>query len=363
MRPGKILLSYDKGVFLLGYDRPYLSYDEQIQRLKDKNIIITDNEFVLKTLRTHSYYTLLNGYKDLFDMHTDSDKGMEVFTKEVEFNQLHYLYILDINLNTILFKYILQIERSLKTKVAHLVAKNYGVHQEQYLDFSHYKSHGNLDRKQEINSLAKQLKRTNRSASVDHYRKQHNHIPPWIAVNVFYFGSVINWYKILDSPLKDEIAHEFLGYFDKLTNDDRLTLLSDSLSLVQTYRNNMAHGNRTFEAAINTELPKSELLKAVPSNTLTEDDFLQNIGKKDLFAVMLCIITLIEDQYMVTNFLQDIENLLGILTKPEEIKERIISSKGDVFSTLKIPENIYDRLLCLYSSKYNMPIEKSVSNK
>ena len=28
------------------------------------------------------------------------------------------------------------------------------------------------------------------------------------------------------------------------------------------------------------DLFDSELLKAVPSNTLTEDDFLQNIGKK-----------------------------------------------------------------------------------
>ena len=356
MRSGKILLSYDKGVFLMDYDRPYLSYCEQTQRLKDKNIIITDDEFVMKALRTHSYYTLLNGYKDLFDMHFDPDKGMEVFTKEIGFNQLHYLYILDTNLNTILFKYILQIERSLKTKVAHLVAKNYGVHQKQYLDFSHYKSHGNLDRKREMCNLAKQLERTKRSASVDHYRNRHNHIPPWIAVNVFYFGSVINWYKILDSTLKDEIAHEFLGYFDKLTNDDRLTLLSDSLSLVQAYRNNMAHGNRTFESTINTELPKSELLKAVPLNTLTEDEFLQNIGKKDLFAVMLCIIILIEDQYVVANFLQDLENLLGILTNPKEIKTRIISSTGDVFSTLKIPENIYDRLSCLSSNKYNAPI-------
>lgn len=51
----------------MGYDRPYLSYGEQIQKLKDKNIIITDDEFVLKALRTHSYYILLNGYKDLFD--------------------------------------------------------------------------------------------------------------------------------------------------------------------------------------------------------------------------------------------------------------------------------------------------------
>lgn len=71
---------------------------------------------------------------------------------------------------------------------------------------------------------------------------------------------------------------------------------------------------------------------------------------------MLCIIILIEVQYVVANFLKDIENILGILTNPEEIKESIISSKGGVFLTLKIPENIYDRLLCLSNSKYNVAI-------
>lgn len=320
MRPGKTLLSYGKGFFLMNYDRPYLSYDKQLKRLRDKNVIITDDEYVIKILRTYSYYTLLNGYKDLFDMHFDKSKRMEVFTNEVEFNKLHHLYVLDTNLNSILFKYILQIERSLKTKVAHSVAKNYGVHQNQYLDFRHYSSHGDLDRKREINNLSNQLKKHKRNASADHYRSNHNHIPPWISVNVFYFGSVINWYKILNSSLKNEIAFEFLGYFDKLTNEDRLTLLSDSLSLLQSYRNNMAHGNRTFESTIDTELPKSELLKTVPLNTLSEDEFLQNIGKKDLFSVMLCIIILIEDQYMVHNFIRDIEHLLNFSTDTREFK-------------------------------------------
>ncbi|AMB93290.1 Abi family protein [Aerococcus sp. UMB8608] len=338
----------------MSYDRPFLSYEEQLQRLKDKNVIITNDEFVLKSLRTHSYYTLLNGYKDLFDMHFDQNKGMEVFTYGIDFNQLHYLYVLDTNLNTILFKYILQIERSLKTKVAHLVAEHYGVHQDNYLNYRNYSSHNGLDRLNEMRNLQKQLNRRNRNASVDHYRNNHNHIPPWIAVNVFYFGSVINWYKILNSDLKIEIANEFLDYFDELTIDDRLTLLSDSLSLIQSYRNNMAHGNRTFETSIQTELPKNEILKILPSDTLSETEFLQNLGKKDLFAVMLCIIFLIEDEYIVNNFLQDITNLLETLTKDGETQEHIISNKGNIFSTLKIPDNIRERLISLIVKKYNI---------
>ena len=102
------------------YDRPFLSYDEQIKRLIQRNVVIDDAAFVRKALRNHSYYTLYNGYKSLFPQHYDQGKNLEVFTNSVNFNLLYSLYIIDTNLSSILFKYILHVERALKTKVAHV---------------------------------------------------------------------------------------------------------------------------------------------------------------------------------------------------------------------------------------------------
>ena len=48
------------------YDKPFLTYDEQIDRLKNKyNLIIedTDKEFARSALSTISYYDLVNGYQ------------------------------------------------------------------------------------------------------------------------------------------------------------------------------------------------------------------------------------------------------------------------------------------------------------
>lgn len=340
------------------YNRPYLTYDEQINRLIEKNVKIDDKEFVNKTLRTHSYYTLVNGYKDLFTTFYDTDKKMEVFTEEINFISLYSLYIVDTNLNSILFKYILQVERALKTKVAYLVANKFGVHETQYLDYKNYRTQGRLDRLNEMRNLKRQLRQTGKSPSVDHYRSNHNHIPPWIAVNCFYFGSVINWYKILYPNNKIEIANEFLSYFSDLSEADQLTLLPDCLSLLQTYRNNMAHGNRTFETVISTELPKIELLKAVPQETLAEDEFLNNIGKKDLFSVMLALFILTEDAFMLNNLMQDLDNLFSNFTEDKSGNPRYVelSPKGDIFQTLDVPNDYHERLWTLWSHKYKIPI-------
>ncbi|MEG9283811.1 MULTISPECIES: Abi family protein [Aerococcus] len=337
---------------MIDYDRPFLTYDEQVTRLLQKNVVITDENFVRKALRNHSYYTLYNGYKSLFPNYYDEEKGTEVFTKPVDFNLLYSLYIIDTNLSSILFKYILHVERSLKTKVAHVVGKYYGIHENDYLDFKKYKSRGRLDRKTEINNLKTQLSKRNKSAPVDHYRKKHNHIPPWIAVNCFYFGSVINWYKILKNTHKETIALEFLGYFEDLTMHDILTLFPDCLSLLQIYRNNMAHGNRTFESTISSELPKNELLTAVNENVLSERDFKNNIGKKDLFAVMITLFLLIEDHYILNNLLQDLRNLFSAF----QDYQIILSASGDIFSTLDIPHDYFDRLSNLFYDKFNFYI-------
>ena len=111
--------------------------------MKRKNINFTGYEtFVKECLASHSYYTIVNGYKDIFGTHFDESQSLEKFNYKVEFNQLYTLYTIDTNLNSILFKYILYVERSLKTKISHIVAREFGVDMHGYLNKKHYKNNG-----------------------------------------------------------------------------------------------------------------------------------------------------------------------------------------------------------------------------
>lgn len=335
----------------MDFDKPFKNFDEQLELLRDKNIIIDNDHFALTCLNSHSYYSLINGFKDLFNVYTDKTKQIEVFPVNTHFRTIYSLFILDSNLNSLLFKYILGVERTFKTRLSYVISEKYGVDSNEqnidsFLNFTKYRSTRCLDRKSELKKIIRQISVEKRSVSIDHYRKNHNHIPPWIVVNGLMFGTVINWYKILKTTDKQAVATQYFSYSNIMTLDDKLTLLPDAMSLLQKYRNNMAHGNRTFSTTLRHELPKTELLKAVNDSVLTESEFLSGIGRKDLFAVMIAIVLLIDDNNLLFYFVQELDALFNNIYK--DIK---LSPKGDVFETLSIPEDYKNRLYNLIAFK------------
>lgn len=64
------------------YDKPFKSYEEQLNKLKmDYKLKIEDEKYALKMLRTISYYNIVNGYKECF-----MENG--IFKEEVTFNNI-----------------------------------------------------------------------------------------------------------------------------------------------------------------------------------------------------------------------------------------------------------------------------------
>ena len=53
--------------------KPFLTYPQQIQKLKDKNLTITDDAATAITLHHYGYFALISGYKDLFKNPTTKD--------------------------------------------------------------------------------------------------------------------------------------------------------------------------------------------------------------------------------------------------------------------------------------------------
>lgn len=50
-----------------GKDKPFMTYDQLIDKLKDdKKLEIADRQYAVKLLKEHSYFALISGYKEPF---------------------------------------------------------------------------------------------------------------------------------------------------------------------------------------------------------------------------------------------------------------------------------------------------------
>ena len=92
-------------------NKPFITYTAQVDKLQnEKNLIITDTNFAITTLKNFSYYGLIDGYKHLFiDIHTRK------YINNTFFEDIVALYELDEELRGLFFKYICRIERKLRS--------------------------------------------------------------------------------------------------------------------------------------------------------------------------------------------------------------------------------------------------------
>ena len=332
----------------LTYDKPFKTYDEQIEILKSRNIDIDDYNFARQILSSLSYYTIINGYKNTFL----SVVGTDNFVKGTNFKQLYTLHTIDTDLNSVILKNILFVERYLKTRLSYLVSEKYGVYTDtsdlsntnpdDYLYRNHYSSTGN-GRNNILKAIKESLSSNRINASVAHYANSKNHIPAWILVTNIPFGLTIKWYSILKANDKERICSEFIST-NALSVADKKEFIPKTFSLLKEYRNKIAHSNRTFNVSGLPVLPKRQLLD-LSFNVLTTTEYNNNLGKSDLLAVILSCFILIDNRYILTNFLRDLVFIL------EPYKDIQMNGKS-VFEIFGLPKNLFERLTHLYSEKF-----------
>src|SRR5699024_6433201 len=122
---------------------------------------------------------------------------------------------------------------------------------------------------------------------IQHYKNNHSFTPPWMVVKGLYFGTTINWYKVLPQEIKKNIAQDYFKHTNLQDSDNQREFLVMMLKLLREYRNDMAHGSRTFLSNVSCELSKNLLLSAVSPEILTEEELQKGMGQKDLIAVIV----------------------------------------------------------------------------
>jgi abortive infection bacteriophage resistance protein len=112
----------------------FLPYKQQIAKLRDdKGLIVTDEDEARKILEEIGYYYLIAGYKNLF-----INPAAKKYAFGVTFNEIVAFYHFDEQLRSLFLKYILQVERHLKSLISYYFCNKYGVSQTEYPNLNNF---------------------------------------------------------------------------------------------------------------------------------------------------------------------------------------------------------------------------------
>lgn len=214
--------------------------EEQIDILKNRNMIIEDEESAKNFLLNINYYRF-TGYTYLF---RNSD---DTFEQNITFNEIKKIYKADKNLRIILFKYISIIEIEFKTHIAYELSN--AIQTETYLYYSDdlYFNKEHFEQFKENLNINKEKSKD--KLFIKHYNEKYNGILPlWVATEIISLGDISRFYN----NLKSKYAQLISKYYYNI-NDDTLKSWFFTISSI---RNSCAHHNRLYKTH----------LKAVPKN-------------------------------------------------------------------------------------------------
>ena len=149
----------------------FLTYEQQIDKLiNEKNLMIDDKEYAISTLKDIGYFALVGGYKDLFKNPTTKK-----YKDGTKFEDIVALYKFDENLRELFLKYILKIERHLRSVISYYFCEKYGENQSFYLDKNNYASYSTYE--MAVDTLVEKLdKLANENIDykyINHHRKNY----------------------------------------------------------------------------------------------------------------------------------------------------------------------------------------------
>lgn len=303
--------------------KTFKTLDEQVDILKSKGLVIDDVDYAKEILLRENYF-FLSGYRHLFLR----DDGSRKFINNTNFRELYGLFNFDRQLRNILFKNILIVENNLKSILSHVMSKNHGFKEQNYLNAVNFSEDYNKTR--QINDLLRKMKRQinvngKQHAATSHYINNYGYIPLWIVVKVLSFGIVSELYSVLQKKDQEEIADIYNVSVDRLT---------DYLPILANYRNVCAHEDMCYTHRTHKRINPTKYHKMVNIPYDENDEYVY--GLNDLMAIIIIMKELLqEDDFnlMINEISYEIDVLNGKL-------KTIDISK--VLNAMGLPQNYKD---------------------
>lgn len=263
-------------------EKVFTDYDQQIELLRSRGLVIDDVNFAKSLLSKTSYYSLINGYQAPFL----DPENKNAFIKGARIEEIDALYSFDHAIMPIMFYRIISIENQVKAVLSHEFSRKYG--HKNYLKYENFCVRKPLNDEGKIlrliSSIQSELARNVAyNNSVRHYLTKYGYVPFWILVKMLSLGTIAKFYELLHDELKHAIASSF-----SLKPDTMETLLRN----LTLFRNVCAHSNRLY--CYRTHGPIPALLIHDFLDIPIGEDGNHKYGKQDLLSLLIMITTFLD---------------------------------------------------------------------
>ncbi len=296
--------------------KPFLTYEKQLENLiEKKQLIINDKEFALAKLQDVCYYSLIDGYKNLF--YNPMTRKYEAGTT---FEDIVALYNFDKKLRTLVFENICSIEQKIRSLISYHFCETYSENQNDYLNPNNYNNTNSNSRgiKKLINILANEANNNTEHAYVVYQRNTYGNVPLWVVLNTLTIGQTSKMYSYFTTSLQSKISTTFKNVSEKE--------LSQYLKILTHFRNMCAHNERLFSFKSRYEIPDTGLHRKMQ---IPQNGNHYSYGKSDLFGIIIAFRYLLSREEFL-EFKKDFTKLLISFEKrsSEEKKNKLLKAMG-----------------------------------
>lgn len=297
------------------HPKPFRTYQQLIGELSSKHLIIDDPSLAIKTLKSRSYYGIINAFKDELTYRSD---GKEFFEEGIKFSDLIFFYNIDSQLKSLLLRYTLLFETKYSQIIGQLLGLKYGNDMYRLLNNTdNFGTNKNFIDKEVRYFNKKMFDSTStkfiRDYPTKHYRNKHlGIIPPWILVQNLTLAEVNSLYDMLKITDKRYIVSSLLFSSFRKIDDNLLESFKFSIELIRNYRNKLAHNSRIIQSqiALTQDFNYSLLTLMWGENFISKEEFKNGIGNKDIlsFIAFICSYIDLNDQ---NEFLLELTRLIN----------------------------------------------------
>lgn len=263
-------------------EKTFKTLDEQVNILRKRGLRVTED--AKQILEKENYYSLINGYKELY-IHTSATSSTEESYKAgTSFEEIKALYDFDFELRMILLRRILRIENNIKSSIAYIFSKEYG--HDNYLKIENFDTHVSKNKVDRLKSIIQLLqgvhgeiaKNITKHSSIRHYMTEYGYVPLWVLVNVLSMGTISKFFNLMKQTDRQMVGKSF-GIQE--------TELSKMMGFLTLVRNKCAHDERLFDFSAKTQIPTNAIHSALKIPTNSGGQPVK--GNHDIFAAVICL--------------------------------------------------------------------------
>lgn len=180
------------------YDKPPKTFDEQIELLESRGLVIPDKARAKRHLSNVSYFRM-SAYMLPFKKRDVYGKPLDEFVEETTWSEIYNLYKFDRKLRLLVFDAIERIEIALRTQVIYQLSHKYGSHwQDNKCLFVPAKTSNKTGKTYDVfadiqKHISEQLTTNKKVEFIKHYQETYNNPltpPSWMSVELLYFSEL-----------------------------------------------------------------------------------------------------------------------------------------------------------------------------